>query len=165
MKPSIEIRAASEADIPFLVDCNAAMALETEHKMLDRMVLTHGTRAVFEEPRRGFYRIAERAGEAVGSLMVTYEWSDWRNGDWWWIQSVYVTPAARRRGVFSALYADVERQARATPGVVGLRLYVENENSPAQATYAALGMSDAGYRLLQAGFINIDARAPSGPGG
>ena len=76
MKPSIEIRAASEADIPFLVDCNAAMALETEHKMLDRTVLTRGARGVFEEPRRGFYRVAERAGEAVGSLMVTYEWSE-----------------------------------------------------------------------------------------
>jgi GNAT superfamily N-acetyltransferase len=165
MKPAIEIRAASKADIPFLVDCNAAMALETEHKTLDRAVLTRGTRAIFEEPRRGFYRVAERAGKAVGSLMVTYEWSDWRNGDWWWIQSVYVTPAARRTGVFSALYADVEQQARARSGVIGLRLYVENENSIARATYAALGMSDAGYRLLQAGFIDIDSRAPSGRSG
>lgn len=165
MNPAITVRAATTADIPFLVDCNAAMALETEHKTLDREVLERGTRAVFDEPRRGFYRLAERAGEAVGSLMVTYEWSDWRNGDWWWIQSVYVTPAARRSGVFSALYADVERQARAIPGVVGLRLYVENENNAAQATYAALGMSDAGYRLFQVGFSSIVQQAPSGPGG
>jgi GNAT superfamily N-acetyltransferase len=160
MTPAIEIRAAGEADIPFLVDCNAAMALETEHKVLDRDVLARGTRGVFVEPRRGFYRIAERDGVAVGSLLVTYEWSDWRNGDWWWIQSVYVIAAARRSGVFSALYADVEQQGRATPGVVGLRLYVENENTVAQATYAALGMSDAGYRLLQAGFIAFDSGEP-----
>ncbi|SFN52841.1 GNAT family N-acetyltransferase [Dokdonella immobilis] len=157
MNPAIMVRAATTADIPFLVECNAAMALETEHKTLDRGLLERGTRAVFEEPRRGFYRVAERAGEAIGSLMVTYEWSDWRNGDWWWIQSVYVTPPARRSGVFSALYADVEQQARAAPGVVGLRLYVENENTVALATYAALGMSDAGYRLLQAGFIAFDS--------
>ena len=156
MTSSTTVRAASETDTPFLVDCNAAMAFETEHKSLNREVLERGTRAVFDEPRRGFYRVAERAGVAVGSLMVTFEWSDWRNGDWWWIQSVYVTPQARRSGVFSALYADVETQARAAQGVVGLRLYVENENAVAQATYAALGMSDAGYRLLQTGFIDFD---------
>ena len=152
MTDAISIRAACEADTDFLVESNAAMALETEHKVLDRAVLTGGTRTVFAEPHRGFYRVAEREGVAVGCLMVSYEWSDWRNGDWWWIQSVYVTPQARRSGVFSALYLDLEKQARSTPGVVGLRLYVEKENTNAQATYAALGMSDSGYRLLEAGF-------------
>ncbi|MEZ5460262.1 GNAT family N-acetyltransferase [Dokdonella sp.] len=157
MSNAITIRAATAADIPFLVDCNAAMALETEHKTLDRQLLTRGTEAVFADPRRGFYRVAERDGVAVGSLMVSYEWSDWRNGDWWWIQSVYVTPQARRSGVFSALYADTESRARATAAVVGLRLYVENENHDAQATYASLGMRDAGYRMLQTGFIDFTA--------
>lgn len=154
MTDAITIRAADAADISFLVDCNAAMALETEHKTLDHDLLTRGTQAIFAEPQRGFYRIAERGGVAVGCLLVTYEWSDWRNGDWWWIQSVYVTGNARRSGVFRALYADVEQYARSTPGVVGLRLYVENENSAAQATYAALGMRNSGYRLLEASFVD-----------
>lgn len=153
MDKPLNVRAASREDVGFLVDCNLAMAFETEHKQLDRDVLRGGVEAVFDAPRRGFYRIAERAGVAVGCLLVTYEWSDWRNGDWWWIQSVYVTSDARRSGVFSALYADVERRARETAGVVGLRLYVEHENQSAQATYAALGMRDAGYRLLETAFV------------
>ena len=98
MNDAITIRAACLADTAFLVDCNAAMALETEHKLLDREVLKQGTEAVFADAQRGFYRIAERAGVAVGCLLVTHEWSDWRNGDWWWIQSVYVTAEARRGG-------------------------------------------------------------------
>ena len=156
MTDILQIRAASAFDIDFLVDCNAAMALETENKVLDREVLTRGTQAVFSEPHRGFYRIAEQAGTALGCLLVTHEWSDWRNGDWWWIQSVYVRPEARRGGVFRALYADIEQRARSQAGVVGLRLYVEHENHNAQATYAALGMSDSGYRLLEAGFVDIN---------
>ncbi len=152
MKPALSIRAAREDDLGFLVGSNAAMALETEHKQLDRDVLTRGTEAVFADPARGFYLVAERAGHAVGCLLVTKEWSDWRDGDWWWIQSVYVVPSARRSGVFRALYAEVERRARATPRVIGLRLYVEDGNANAQATYAALGMQDAHYRLLQAAF-------------
>lgn len=155
MNLSTTIRAAHPGDIPFLVECNAAMALETERKTLDRQLLSRGTQAVFDQPQRGFYRVAERDGISVGCLMVSYEWSDWRNGDWWWIQSVYVAPGARRSGVFSALYADVLARARATPGVVGLRLYVENENGDAQATYAALGMEDAGYRMMQTGFVEF----------
>ena len=150
MTPAITIRAAKESDIAFLVECNAAMALETEHKVLDREVLTRGTRGVFAEPRRGFYCIAEREGKAVGSLLVTYEWSDWRNGDWWWIQSVYVAPEHRRQGVYAALYAHVLAAARAHPEVCGLRLYVERDNANAQRTYEALGMVDAGYRMYEA---------------
>ncbi len=146
------IRMANEADIGFLADSNAAMAWETERKRLDRDVLARGTAAVFADPARGFYLVAERAGHPVGCLLVTREWSDWRDGDWWWIQSVYVVPSARRSGVFRALYAEVERRARATPRVIGLRLYVEDGNTNAQATYAALGMRDLHYRLLQAAF-------------
>lgn len=156
MNNPIKIRPATEADISFIAESNAAMALETEHKVLDREVLRRGAQAVFSEPHRGFYRIAERDGAAVGCLMVTREWSDWRNGDWWWIQSVHVRPEARRSGVFRALYADIEQQARAQSGVVGMRLYVEHENRNAQATYSALGMSDSGYRLLEAGFVDFN---------
>ena len=150
----IAIRAAELADIPFLVECNAAMALETEHKTLDRDVLTRGTQAVFDDPRRGFYLVAELDGVPAGCLLITHEWSDWRNGDWWWFQSVYVTPAARRGGVFRALYAEVERRARAA-GAVGLRLYVERDNARAQRTYASLGMEEEPYKMLRRGFIDF----------
>jgi GNAT superfamily N-acetyltransferase len=150
----ITIRAATAADIPFLVECNAAMALETEHKRLDRTVLAHGTQGVFDDPRRGFYLVAECEGEPAGCLLVTHEWSDWRDGDWWWIQSVYVASAHRRRGVFRTLYAEVERRARAA-GAVGLRLYVERDNARAQQTYASLGMEEEPYRMLRRGFVDF----------
>ena len=148
------IRPAEPKDVPFLVECNAAMASETEHKTLDREVLARGTRAVFDDPRRGFYLVAELDGDPAGCLLITYEWSDWRNGDWWWFQSVYVTPAARRAGIFRALYAEVERRARAA-GAVGLRLYVERDNERAQRTYASLGMEEEAYRMLRRGFIDF----------
>lgn len=146
---SLLIRAATLADLPDLLAWNAAMAWETEQKRLDHDVLERGIRGVFEEQRRGLYLIAERDGAAVGSLLVTYEWSDWRDGDFWWIQSVYVTPDARRGGVFRALYAEVERRA-ATAGAVGLRLYVETENRRAQDTYAGLGMQRCHYFMYEA---------------
>ncbi len=151
---AIITRAAKQEDVPFLVECNAAMARETEHKTLDREVLTRGTRAVFDDPRRGFYLIAEMDGVPAGCLLITCEWSDWRNGDWWWFQSVYVTPAARRHGVFRALYAEVERRARAA-GAVGLRLYVERDNAHALRTYFSLGMEEEPYRMLRKGFIEF----------
>ena len=124
------------------------MAWETEQKRLDAERLGRGIAGVFAQPQRGFYLIAERDGAAVGSLMVTYEWSDWRSGDFWWIQSVYVTPEARRHGVFRALYAEVEQRAQAG-GAVGLRLYVETENQSAQATYADLGMQRCHYWMYE----------------
>ncbi len=124
------------------------MAIETENKTLDPAVLGAGVQAVLDEPERGFYLIAEREGEAVGSLLVTYEWSDWRNGDFFWIQSVYVSPDARRTGVFRALYAAVEQRAR-DAGAVGLRLYVEHENTRAQQTYEGLGMQRCHYHMYE----------------
>ncbi|HET7561930.1 MAG TPA: GNAT family N-acetyltransferase [Rhodanobacteraceae bacterium] len=149
---SVTIRTATNNDVQFLVSCNAAMALETEHKTLDRDVLERGTRAVFDDPRRGFYLVAEHAGEPAGCLLITYEWSDWRNGDWWWFQSVYVTPEQRRHGVFRALYAEVEQRARVA-GAIGVRLYVERDNARAQQTYCALGMEEEHYKMLCRGFI------------
>jgi GNAT superfamily N-acetyltransferase len=145
---TLAIRPATPADIPHLVVWNAAMASETEAKALDLSVLQRGVHGVFDEPRRGFYLVAELEGRAVGSLLVTYEWSDWRNGDFWWIQSVYVMPNARRHGVFRALYAEV-RQRAADAGAVGLRLYVETENQRAQATYGGLGMAACHYAMYE----------------
>jgi GNAT superfamily N-acetyltransferase len=99
--------------------------------------------------------VAELDGAVVGCLLVTYEWSDWRDGDWWWIQSVYVAESARRQGVFRALYAELERLARATPRVVGLRLYVEWENLRAQETYRALGMDQCHYHQYERAFVEL----------
>ena len=145
------IRAAASSDLEALVDFNAAMAEETEALTLDRARLRRGVAALLAEPARGRYRVAELDGEVVGALLLTYEWSDWRCGDWWWIQSVYVRPEARRRGVFRALYRSVEDEARADPGVCGLRLYVERDNVTAQNTYASLGMAETHYRMYEAG--------------
>lgn len=145
---SLLIRAATPADVVNLVAWNAAMAWETEHKRLDPEILRRGVTGVLEQPRRGFYLVAESAGVAVGSLLVTFEWSDWRCGDFWWIQSVYVDPSARRSGVFRALYAAVEQRAAAA-GAVGLRLYVETENRHAQATYEGLGMHRCHYLMYE----------------
>lgn len=145
---SLLIRAATPEDVADLVDWNLAMAWETEHKRLDPDVLRRGVRGVLEHSRRGFYLVAERDGVAVGSLLVTYEWSDWRNGDFWWIQSVYVDSAARRGGVFRALYAAVAQRA-AEAGAVGLRLYVETGNQRAQRTYEGLGMQRCHYWMYE----------------
>ena len=145
---TLGVREATSTDIDVLVQFNAAMAIETEAKTLDPQVLRAGVAAVLTEPRRGFYLIAEQAGAIAGCLMITYEWSDWRNGDWWWLQSVYVRPEHRRSGVFRALYAQVEARASARAGVVGVRLYVERDNHRAQQTYLALGMREEAYRMF-----------------
>ena len=145
------IRDATVADLPFLVTSARAMALETEARSLAEAVVTAGIAGLLARVDRGFYLLAEQAQRAVGTLMVTYEWSDWRNGDFWWIQSVYVTADARRGGVFRALHAETARRARAA-GAVGLRLYVEQDNARAQTTYAALGMQRTHYALYEALF-------------
>lgn len=144
----IKIRHAERSDIAAVAEWNMAMAWETEQKRLDLQVLMRGVTAVLDEPRRGFYLVAECEGRAAGCLLVTYEWSDWRNGDFWWIQSVYVAPEARRAGVFRALYADVAQRAKQA-GAVGLRLYVETENLRAQSTYRELGMEQCHYFMYE----------------
>jgi len=125
------------------------MAWETEQKRLDPETIGRGVRAVFDEPRRGFYLVAELDGAPVGCLLVTYEWSDWRCGDFWWVQSVYVVAEARRHGVFKAMYQHVKGMAEGA-GAVGLRLYVETENGRAQATYGGLGMERCHYFMYEA---------------
>ena len=158
---AFRIRAAEPADAALLAQWAQAMAWETEHKRLDPATVEAGVAAGLADPAKARYFVAmedapvaghETLGIPVGTLMLTSEWSDWRNGAWWWIQSVYVPADHRRRGVFAALYRHVEAQARATPGVVGLRLYVERANRAAQRTYAAQGMVDAGYALYEAEF-------------
>ncbi|NII72172.1 GNAT superfamily N-acetyltransferase [Dyella sp. SG562] len=148
---SLTVRAAQRGDIHHIASWNQAMAWETESKRLDPEVLARGVAAVFDEPRRGFYLVAERDGEPVGCLLVTYEWSDWRCGDFFWIQSVYVTASARRGGVFRAMYEAVVARAREARAV-GVRLYVETENERAQRTYAGLGMERCHYFMYEAGF-------------
>ena len=148
----ITIRKATPDDVPAIISFQQAMASETEGLELPSEVITNGVMAVFRDPNKGQYYVAEDLGRVVASLMITYEWSDWRCGLWWWIQSVYVPPEARRSGVFRALYRHAEARARETPGVCGLRLYVETQNLRAQATYRQLGMRDAHYQVMEAAF-------------
>jgi GNAT superfamily N-acetyltransferase len=149
MAIEITVRPAVPGDAGTLVEFNREMALETEGKELDPDHLRSGVDALFAEPHRGAYRVAEIDGRVVGGLMLTYEWSDWRNADFWWIQSVYVRPEHRRRGVFRALYASVGAEAREAERVCGLRLYVERENEAAQQVYRAVGMRESVYRLFE----------------
>ena len=149
----IAVRVATAADAEFLVRGNAAMALETEDLSLDLDRLRDGVHALFEQPGRGVYYVAELDGQRAGQMMITYEWSDWRNGLFWWIQSVYVEPRFRSQGVFRAVYRHVEKLARTTPGVCGLRLYVENSNSQAQEIYQRLGLQRTAYQMFEVDFV------------
>lgn len=147
------VRLATPADAEFLVRGNAEMALETEHLSLDLDRLRDGVHALFDEPSRGVYYIAEVNGRRAGQMMITYEWSDWRNGLFWWIQSVWVEPAFRGQGIFKTLYAHVEALARSTPGICGLRLYVERDNARAQQTYERVGMRRTAYQMFEVDFV------------
>jgi len=155
---ALRIRDAVPGDAALLAQWAQAMAWETEHKRLDPDTIAAGMAAGLADPAKARYYVAmhdapvaghETLGVPVGTLMLTREWSDWRNGEWWWIQSVYVAPAHRRRGVYAALHAHVAALAKAAPGVIGLRLYVERDNAVAQRTYASLGMADAGYAIYE----------------
>ncbi len=145
----LTVRRAEPSDAPVLVEYNRLLALETEGKTLDPAVLTAGVAAGLADPEKALYFVAEESGDILGQLMLTREWSDWRNGWIWWIQSVYVRADARRRGVFRLLYAHVHAAALADPQVIGLRLYVEHENHAAQKTYAQLGMERTSYLVLE----------------
>ncbi|MGC4083934.1 MAG: GNAT family N-acetyltransferase [Vicinamibacterales bacterium] len=144
----IHVRPATLTDLDFIVQGNLAMALETEHLRLDDNILCEGVRALLEQRAPGGYWIAELDGSVVGQLMITYEWSDWRNRIVWWIQSVYVVPSARAHGVFRRLYHHVRDAARAA-GAGGLRLYVDVTNVRAQQVYTALGMNGDHYRVFE----------------
>jgi ribosomal protein S18 acetylase RimI-like enzyme len=143
------IRRGEPRDASAIAAFNQSLARETEGKELDHATVGRGVERVFADPAKGFYLVAEREGIVVGQLMVTYEWSDWRDGWIWWIQSVYVHQDARRLGVFRALYEAVCQKGRQQGNVVGIRLYVEKENLRAQKTYENLGMEDAGYYVRE----------------
>jgi ribosomal protein S18 acetylase RimI-like enzyme len=146
---SLTIRRASATDAAVIVEYNRHLAEETEHKILDPATLAAGVAAALSDPHKAIYFVAELNGEVVGQLSITTEWSDWRNGWVWWLQSVYVRADARRHGVFRALYEHLHRTACADPAVVALRLYVEQDNRVAQQTYRRLGMEPAGFLVMQ----------------
>ena len=145
----MEVRFATPADAGIIAGFNQAMALETENKALPDEVINAGVRALMDNPRDGFYVVAEVDQAVAASLMVTSEWSDWRNGFFWWIQSVYVDKAYRRRGLYSAMYRFVKNEAAKRADVCGFRLYVEQENISAQQTYEYLGMKRTAYILYE----------------
>ena len=145
----VKIRRATQSDARVLVEFNRAMALETEALELSEETLSAGVRNLFENPQFGFYVVAEDGGAPVGSLMITYEWSDWRDGLFWWIQSVYVRPDYRRRGIYRSLYMFAKREAARDPRVRGFRLYVEKGNRVAQETYERLGMAETHYKMFE----------------
>jgi ribosomal protein S18 acetylase RimI-like enzyme len=149
MNDKIIIRLANVADTESLIAFNQAMARETEGKQLDAEILTKGVSAVFADEKKGFYVVAENSGEILGGLMVTYEWSDWRNGWFWWIQSVYILPAGRGQKIYSRLYDFVREKASAQGNVCGFRLYVETANRHAQAVYEKVGMESSHYLMYE----------------
>ncbi len=146
---SITIRRAERGDAQIIADFNRAMAHETEDKTLVPEVVLAGVETLLESPALGFYLVAIAESKVVATLMVTMEWSDWRNGLFWWVQSVYVEPGFRRRGIYRRLYEFVKDLAENETNVCGFRLYVERENEKAQATYSALGMAECPYRMFE----------------
>ena len=145
----LTIRPATAKDVDPIVDFNYRLALETEAKTLDLNLLRSGVQALLADPAKGIYFLAEEDGAVRGQLGITTEWSDWRNGWFWWIQSVYVVAEHRGRGVFRRLYEHVAATARQEPNVIGLRLYVEEQNTAARQVYRRLGMEEGGYRVLE----------------
>lgn len=145
----MELRLAKPSDIDIIAINNNLMALETEGKELDMEVVTNGVKGVFDKPERGFYLVAEINGKVAANLMITYEWSDWRKSNIWWIQSVYVIKEHRRKGLYKALYAEIKQMAK-LEGIKVIRLYVEEENTVAQTTYKNLGMQHSYYHLYEA---------------
>jgi GNAT superfamily N-acetyltransferase len=143
------IREARRDDAAAIIEFQLAMARETEELTLDRDVLTRGVAALFDTPSLGRYYVAESDGRVIASLLITYEWSDWRNGMVWWIQSVYTVPEFRRRGVYAALYTHIRAQVEPDPHVRGIRLYVDTRNTDAQKVYARLGMEGEHYKVFE----------------
>jgi GNAT superfamily N-acetyltransferase len=145
----ITLRPATPADAATIAEFNIRLAWESESKSLEPAVIAAGVAACLADPAKGFYTLAERSGEVVGQTLITLEWSDWRNGWFWWIQSVYVRQDCRGLGVFRALFEHLHEDAKKRPDVIGLRLYVEAGNEQAQAVYKKLGMTETGYGLLE----------------
>ena len=153
----LNVRLARPEDAATIASFTAAMALETEGRCLDLDRLYDGTIALLESPDRGFFMVAEleQADDRrlLGQLMITYEWSDWRNGAFWWIQSVYVDPAWRRQSVFRRMHETVTATAKTSPNVCGIRLYVEDSNGAAQAVYRKVGLTPSSYVIFETDFV------------
>ncbi len=146
---NLVIRQAELADAKRIASFNVALARETENLELNPRVVGIGVRTLLKEPPHGFYVVADNGKKIIGMAMVTFEWSDWRNGQWWWLQSVYVDPAFRKQGVFTRIYDYIVELATHQRRVCGIRLYVEKENRLAQRTYRALGLARSGYSLME----------------
>ena len=146
---SIIIRKATQADISSIIRFNSAMALETENISLDIPTLQNGVHSIFNNPQNGFYIVAESKGSVRGCLMITYEWSDWRNGLFWWIQSVYVQKEFRKKGILKKMYGFIKIRVDNNNDIVGIRLYVDKNNKQAQDVYKRLGMGKLNYDLFE----------------
>jgi GNAT superfamily N-acetyltransferase len=144
----ITIRKATPEDVAVIIDFQQKLAWETENLTLDPEIINKGVKAVFTVPSRGQYWVAEDESKVVASLLITYEWSDWRNCSVWWFQSVYVLSSFRRTGIFRSMYQHIRNESE-KEGIGGLRLYVETNNSKAQQTYEALGMKGQHYKMYE----------------
>ena len=149
----ITIREATREDTESIVRFQEGMALETEGKVLDESLLRNGITAIFDSTQKGFYIVAEVGSVVVGSLLITYEWSDWRNATFWWIQSVFVDANWRRNGVYRSMYDYVVNVAKSRKDICGIRLYVERTNTIAQETYKDLGMTHSHYDLYETDIV------------
>lgn len=156
----VSIRPARPTDLEFLVDGNARMLAEIDAREPDRELIAEGVAATLADGNKGCYFIADDGEEPIGQMLVTREWSDWRAGWFWWIQSPYVVPEARGRGVFTSLYGHVVSEARRDPEVCGVRLYVDQRNDNAIAVYERTGLLDAGYRVYEADFTHPTVTTP-----
>ena len=150
---AMNIRKGIRSDTQTIAEFNAAMAIETEHLHLDLSRLILGVNGLFDNPDKGFYLVAENNGSVVGQMMITYEWSDWRNGIFWWIQSVYVAPEFRKQKIYHTLYEHAVELAKEQKNVCGLRLYVEKENERAHRVYEKLGLTLTNYDMYEVDFV------------
>ncbi len=149
MTVNVVVRQATHHDAAIIVRFNALMGEETEGKKLDERILEQGVRAILSDPSKGVYYVAEIDSRVVGQLMITYEWSDWRNSNFWWIQSVYVEREYRKQGVFASLFEHMRALAKSRHDICGLRLYVEKANVRAQSAYERLGMKRSHYEMFE----------------
>ena len=156
---NMHIRKASVPDIALVAEFNLALAAETENLRLDPGCVAAGVGALLQDATKGVYFVAEREGKIIGQVMITYEWSDWRNGNIWWLQSVYVRPDCRGQGVFAALFNHVRKLAGQDEHVCGLRLYMHEANQRARCSYERLGMRQTEYLVFE---LNLRAGAGSG---
>lgn len=165
-EPALIIRKACQEDVDAIIAFSMAMALETEGRRLDESRVREGTLAMLTSPAYGFFMVAEVPGInrlLVGQLMITYEWSDWRNAVFWWVQSVYVSPHWRRQGVYRQMHDAIVKQAKADPSVCGIRLYVERDNRTAQTVYRRVGLIPSVYTVYEEDFV-LSPHKKRGPG-